>query len=218
MKFFIDTANLAEIKEAHDMGILDGVTTNPSLMAKEGISGTDNILKHYKAICDIVEGDVSAEVISTDFAGMVREGELLAEIDPKIVVKVPMIKDGVKAIRYFSDRGIKTNCTLVFSAGQALLAAKAGASYVSPFIGRLDDISTDGLGLIETIRTIYDNYGYDTEILAASVRHPMHIIECATIGADVITGPLSAITALLKHPLTDLGLEKFLEDYRKSNS
>ncbi|MDP4730028.1 MAG: fructose-6-phosphate aldolase [Schleiferiaceae bacterium] len=218
MKFFIDTANLAEIKEAHDMGILDGVTTNPSLMAKEGISGTDNILKHYKAICDIVEGDVSAEVISTDFAGMVREGELLAEIDPKIVVKVPMIKDGVKAIRYFSDRGIKTNCTLVFSAGQALLAAKAGASYVSPFIGRLDDISTDGLGLIETIRTIYDNYGYDTEILAASVRHPMHIIECATIGADVMTGPLSAITALLKHPLTDLGLEKFLEDYRKSNS
>ena len=218
MKFFIDTANLAEIKEAHDMGILDGVTTNPSLMAKEGISGTDNILKHYKAICDIVEGDVSAEVISTDFAGMVREGELLAEIDPKIVVKVPMIKDGVKAIRYFSDRGIKTNCTLVFSAGQALLAAKAGASYVSPFIGHLDDISTDGLGLIETIRTIYDNYGYDTEILAASVRHPMHIIECATIGADVMTGPLSAITALLKHPLTDLGLEKFLEDYRKSNS
>jgi transaldolase len=218
MKFFIDTANLAEIKEAHDMGILDGVTTNPSLMAKEGISGTDNILKHYKAICDIVEGDVSAEVISTDFAGMVREGELLAEIDPKIVVKVPMIKDGIKAIRYFSDRGIKTNCTLVFSAGQALLAAKAGASYVSPFIGRLDDISTDGLGLIETIRTIYDNYGYDTEILAASVRHPMHIIECATIGADVMTGPLSAITALLKHPLTDLGLEKFLEDYRKSNS
>ena len=218
MKFFIDTANLAEIKEAHDMGILDGVTTNPSLMAKEGISGTDNILKHYKAICDIVEGDVSAEVISTDFAGMVREGELLAEIDPKIVVKVPMIKDGVKAIRYFSDRGIKTNCTLVFSAGQALLAAKAGASYVSPFIGRLDDISTDGLGLIETIRTIYDNYGYDTEILAASVHHPMHIIECATIGADVMTGPLSAITALLKHPLTDLGLEKFLEDYRKSNS
>lgn len=218
MKFFIDTANLAEIKEAHDMGILDGVTTNPSLMAKEGISGTDNILKHYKAICEIVEGDVSAEVISTDFAGMVREGELLAEIDPKIVVKVPMIKDGVKAIRYFSDRGIKTNCTLVFSAGQALLAAKAGASYVSPFIGRLDDISTDGLGLIETIRTIYDNYGYDTEILAASVRHPMHIIECATIGADVMTGPLSAITALLKHPLTDLGLEKFLEDYRKSNS
>ena len=218
MKFFIDTANLAEIKEAHDMGILDGVTTNPSLMAKEGISGTDNILKHYKAICDIVEGDVSAEVISTDFAGMVREGELLAEIDPKIVVKVPMIKDGVKAIRYFSDRGIKTNCTLVFSAGQALLAAKAGATYVSPFIGRLDDISTDGLGLIETIRVIFDNYGYETQILAASVRHPMHIIECATIGADVMTGPLSAITALLKHPLTDLGLEKFLEDYRKSNS
>lgn len=218
MKFFIDTANLAEIREAHDMGILDGVTTNPSLMAKEGISGTDNILKHYKAICDIVDGDVSAEVISTDFAGMVREGELLAEIDPKIVVKVPMIKDGVKAIRYFSDRGIKTNCTLVFSAGQALLAAKAGATYVSPFIGRLDDISTDGLGLIEAIRTIYDNYGFDTQILAASVRHSMHIIECATIGADVMTGPLSVITALLKHPLTDSGLEKFLEDYRKANS
>ena len=218
MKFFIDTANLAEIREAHDMGILDGVTTNPSLMAKEGISGTDNILKHYNAICGIVDGDVSAEVISTDFAGMVREGELLAEIDPKIVVKVPMIKDGVKAIRYFSDRGIKTNCTLVFSAGQALLAAKAGATYVSPFIGRLDDISTDGLGLIETIRTIYDNYGFETQILAASVRHSMHIIECATIGADVMTGPLSVITALLKHPLTDSGLEKFLEDYRKANS
>ena len=218
MKFFIDTANLAEIREAHDMGILDGVTTNPSLMAKEGISGTDNILKHYKAICGIVDGDVSAEVISTDFAGMVHEGELLAEIDPKIVVKVPMIKDGIKAIRYFSDRGIKTNCTLVFSAGQALLAAKAGATYVSPFIGRLDDISTDGLGLIETIRTIYDNYGFDTQILAASVRHSMHIIECATIGADVMTGPLSVITALLKHPLTDSGLEKFLEDYRKANS
>ena len=218
MKFFIDTANLAEIREAHDMGILDGVTTNPSLMAKEGISGTDNILEHYKAICGIVDGDVSAEVISTDFAGMVREGELLAEIDPKIVVKVPMIKDGVKAIRYFSDRGIKTNCTLVFSAGQALLAAKAGATYVSPFIGRLDDISTDGLSLIETIRTIYDNYGFETQILAASVRHSMHIIECATIGADVMTGPLSVITALLKHPLTDSGLEKFLEDYRKANS
>ena len=218
MKFFIDTADLAEIKEAHDMGILDGVTTNPSLMAKEGISGTDNILKHYKAICGIVDGDVSAEVISTDFAGMVREGELLAEIDPKIVVKIPMIKDGVKAIRYFSDRGIKTNCTLVFSAGQALLAAKAGATYVSPFIGRLDDISTDGLGLIETIRVIFDNYGYETQILAASVRHPMHVIECATIGADVMTGPLSAITALLKHPLTDIGLEKFLEDHRKANS
>ena len=218
MKFFIDTANLAEIREAHDMGILDGVTTNPSLMAKEGISGTDNILKHYKAICGIVDGDVSAEVISTDFAGMVREGELLAEIDPKIVVKVPMIKDGVKAIRYFSDRGIKTTCTLVFSAGQALLAAKAGATYVSPFIGRLDDISTDGLSLIETIRTIYDNYGFETQILAASVRHSMHIIECATIGADVMTGPLSVITALLKHPLTDSGLEKFLEDYRKANS
>ncbi len=218
MKFFIDTANLAQIKEAQDLGVLDGVTTNPSLMAKEGISGDTNVIAHYKAICDIVDGDISAEVISTDFEGMVREGEALAALDEKIVVKIPMIKDGVKALKYFSDKGIKTNCTLIFSAGQALLAAKAGATYVSPFIGRLDDISTDGLGLIENIRVIYDNYGFETEILAASVRHPMHIIECAQIGADVMTGPLSAIEALLKHPLTDIGLAKFLADHAKANS
>ncbi|MDA8566950.1 fructose-6-phosphate aldolase [Schleiferiaceae bacterium] len=217
MKFFIDTANLAQIKEAQDLGVLDGVTTNPSLMATEGISGDTNVIAHYKAICDIVDGDVSAEVISTDFEGMVREGEALAVLDEKIVVKIPMIKDGVKALKYFSDKGIKTNCTLIFSAGQALLAAKAGATYVSPFIG-LDDISTDGLGLIENIRLIYDNYGFETEILAASVRHPMHIIECAQIGADVMTGPLSAIEALLKHPLTDIGLAKFLADHAKANS
>ena len=202
MKFFIDTANLDQIKEAQDMGILNGVTTNPSLMAKEGITGHDNIMKHYIDICNIVVGDVSAEVIATDFDGMVREGEALAELHDQIVVKLPMIKDGVKACKYFSDRGIKTNVTLVFSAGQALLAAKAGATYVSPFIGRLDDISTDGLNLISEIRLIYDNYMYDTQILAASVRHTMHIIDCAKIGADVMTGPLSAITGLLKHPLT----------------
>lgn len=216
MKFFIDTANLEQIQEAQDLGVLDGVTTNPSLMAKEGITGDDNVINHYKAICNIVDGDVSAEVISTDFDGMVREGMKLAELDENIVVKIPMIKDGVKALKYFSNQGIKTNCTLVFSAGQALLAAKAGATYVSPFIGRLDDISTDGLRLIEQIRLIYDNYGFDTEILAASVRHTMHIIECAEIGADVMTGPLSAIMGLLKHPLTDSGLEKFLADHRKS--
>ena len=217
MKFFIDTANLAQIKEAQDLGVLDGVTTNPSLMAKEGITGQANVLAHYRAICDIVDGDVSAEVISTDFEGMVREGEILAALDEKIVVKIPMIKDGVKALKYFSDKGVKTNCTLIFSAGQALMAAKAGASYVSPFIGRLDDISTDGLGLIESIRLIFDNYAFDTEILAASVRHPMHIIECAQIGADVITGPLSAMEALMKHPLTDIGLAKFLADHAKAN-
>ena len=217
MKFFIDTANLAEIKEAQELGVLDGVTTNPSLMAKEGITGQENIINHYKAICDIVDGDVSAEVISTDFEGMVREGEALAALDSKIVVKVPMIKDGVKALKYFSSQGIKTNCTLVFSPGQALLAAKAGATYVSPFIGRLDDVSTDGLDLIDKIRVIYDNYGYETQILAASVRHTMHIINCAELGADVMTGPLSAIMGLLKHPLTDIGLEKFLADYRKGN-
>ena len=217
MKFFIDTANLDQIREAKDLGILDGVTTNPSLMAKEGISGTDRVMKHYVDICEIVgEGDVSAEVISTDFEGMVREGEELAALHPNIVVKVPMIKDGIKAIRYFTDRGIKTNCTLVFSAGQALLAAKAGATYVSPFVGRLDDISTDGIDLIDQIRTIYDNYGFHTEILAASVRHPMHIIQCAEIGADVMTGPLSAIMALLKHPLTDSGLAQFLADHKKA--
>jgi transaldolase len=218
MKFFIDTANLDEIREAQELGILDGVTTNPSLMAKAGITGEENIIQHYKTICEIVEGDVSAEVISTDYEGIIREGEALAELHPQIVVKVPMIRDGVKAIRYFSEQGIKTNCTLVFSAGQALLAAKAGATYVSPFIGRLDDISTDGLALIEQIRTIYDNYGYETEILAASIRHAMHIIECAEIGADVMTGPLSSIEALFKHPLTDIGLQKFLADYKKGNS
>ena len=217
MKFFIDTANLAEIREAHELGVLDGVTTNPSLMAKEGISGKNNVFRHYKAICDIVEGDVSAEVISTDLAGMIREGEELAELDDKIVVKIPMIKDGVKALKYFSEKGIKTNCTLIFSAGQALLAAKAGASYVSPFVGRLDDISYDGIQLIEQIRTIYDNYGFDTEILAASIRHPIHILRCAEIGADVMTGPLSSILALLNHPLTDSGLAKFLADHAKVN-
>lgn len=217
MKFFIDTANLAEIKEAYSLGVLDGVTTNPSLMAKEGITGESNIINHYLQICELVDGDVSAEVISTNFEGMVSEGEKLAALHPQIVVKIPMIKDGIKAIKYFSDKGIRTNCTLVFSAGQALLAAKAGATYVSPFIGRLDDISTDGLGLIEEIRLIYDNYGYETQILAASVRHVMHIMNCAQIGADVITAPLSAIEGLLKHPLTDSGLATFLADYNKGN-
>lgn len=217
MKFFIDTASLAEIKEAQDLGVLDGVTTNPSLMAKEGITGEENIKNHYKEICKIVTGDVSAEVIATDFEGMIREGQELVKLHEQIVVKIPMTKDGVKAIKYFSERGIKTNCTLVFSAGQALLAAKAGATYVSPFVGRLDDVSTDGLTLIEDIRLIYDNYGYATEILAASVRTPMHILNCAKIGADVMTGPLSAILALLNHPLTDIGLAKFLADYAKGN-
>ena len=217
MKFFIDTANLAQIQEAQELGVLDVVTTNPSLMAKEGISGDANVKAHYKAICAIVDGDVSAEVISTDYEGMIKEGEELAALDEKIVVKIPMIKDGVKALKYFSDKGIKTNCTLILSAGQALMAAKAGASYVSPFIGRLDDISTDGLDLIESIRIIFDNYDFGTEILAASVRHPMHIIQCAEIGADVMTGPLSAMEALLKHPLTDIGLAKFLEDHAKAN-
>ena len=212
MKFFIDTANLAQIQEAENLGVLDGVTTNPSLMAKEGIRGEANILEHYKSICKMVKGDVSAEVIATNYEGIIKEGEALAALHPQIVVKVPMIKDGIRAIRYFSQKGIRTNCTLVFSAGQALLAAKAGATYVSPFIGRLDDISTDGLGLIADIRLIYDNYGYETQVLAASVRHTMHIIECAKIGADVITAPLSAILGLLKHPLTDIGLEKFLAD------
>lgn len=217
MKFFIDTANLDQIKEAQDLGVLDGVTTNPSLMAKEGITGRDNILKHYVDICNIVDGDVSAEVIATDFDGMVREGEELASLHEQIVVKIPMIKDGIKAIKYFTDQGIRTNCTLVFSPGQALLAAKAGASYVSPFIGRLDDISTDGLNLIGEIRLIYDNYGFETEILAASVRHTMHVIDCAKLGADVMTGPLSSILGLLKHPLTDIGLAQFLADYKKGN-
>jgi len=217
MKFFIDTANLEQIKEAQALGVLDGVTTNPSLMAKEGISGKNNVLKHYVDICKIVDGDVSAEVIATDYEGMIKEGEELAELHEQIVVKLPMTKEGVKACKYFSDRGVRTNVTLVFSAGQALLAAKAGATYVSPFIGRLDDISTDGLTLIEEIREIYDNYGYDTQILAASVRHTMHIVNCAKIGADVMTGPLSAIYGLLKHPLTDIGLAQFLADHAKAN-
>ena len=217
MKFFIDTANLDQIRDAQNLGVLDGVTTNPSLMAKEGITGEENIIQHYVDICNIVDGDVSAEVISVDFDGMVREGKALAALHPQIVVKIPMIEDGVKALKYFSDEGIKTNCTLIFSPGQALLAAKAGATYMSPFIGRLDDVSTDGLNLIQEIRDIYDNYGFETQILAASVRHTMHVIECAKIGADVMTGPLSSIKGLLKHPLTDIGLAKFLEDYSKGN-
>ncbi len=216
MKFFIDTANLDQIREAAEFGVLDGVTTNPSLMAKEGISGEEAVLNHYKAICEIVDGDVSAEVISTKYEEMIVEGEKLASLHPNIVVKVPMIQDGVRAISYFTSKGIRTNCTLVFSPGQALLAAKAGATYVSPFIGRLDDISSDGLELIESIREIYDNYEFRTEILAASVRHTMHIIDCARIGADVMTGPLSAMLGLLKHPLTDIGLEKFLADHTKA--
>ncbi|MDO3695338.1 fructose-6-phosphate aldolase [Wenyingzhuangia sp. chi5] len=217
MKFFIDTANLDQIKEAQDLGVLDGVTTNPSLMAKEGITGADKILQHYRDICDAVDGDVSAEVIATDFEGMIKEGEVLAALNPQIVVKLPMIAAGVKACKYFSDKGIKTNVTLVFSVGQALLAAKAGATYVSPFLGRLDDISTDGLHLIEEIRHVYDNYGFETQILSASVRNTMHVINCAKIGSDVMTGPLSSITGLLKHPLTDSGLAQFLADYQKGN-
>jgi transaldolase len=217
MKFFIDTANLNDIAEAEALGVLDGVTTNPSLMAKEGITGAENILNHYKKICDIVEGDVSAEVIATDYDGMIQQGEELAALHPQIVVKLPMIADGVKACKYFSDKGIKTNVTLIFSVGQALLAAKAGATYVSPFLGRLDDISTDGLHLIKEIRQIYDNYGFESQILSASVRNTMHVINCAKIGSDVMTGPLSSITGLLNHPLTDSGLAKFLEDYKKGN-
>ena len=216
MNFFIDTANLDQIKDAQSLGILDGVTTNPSLMAKEGIKGEKNIIKHYKDICNIVSGDVSAEVISVDYKWIIKEGEALAKLHKQIVIKVPMIEEGIKAIRYFSDKGLKTNCTLVFSAGQALLAAKAGATYVSPFIGRLDDISTDGLNLIGEIREIYDNYGFKTQILAASIRHTMHIIDCAKLGADVITGPLSAIKGLMKNPLTDIGLEKFLNDFKNN--
>lgn len=218
MKFFIDTANLDEIKEANALGILDGVTTNPSLMAKDGVTGQNNILKRYVDICEIVDGDVSAEVISTDFKGIVREGEALAELHDNIVVKVPMIKDGVKALRYFSENGIRTNCTLVFSAGQAILAAKAGATYVSPFMGRIDDITWDGTGLVGQMVEIYANYGFETEILAASIRSPLHIVNCAELGADVVTAPLKAILGLLKHPLTDVGLEKFLADYRKGNA
>ena len=218
MKFFIDTANLDEIREAHDLGVLDGVTTNPSLMAKEGITGDANIKAHYKAICKIVEDKVSAEVIATDYEGMVREGKELAKLDDKIVVKIPMIRDGVKAIRYFHSEGIRTNCTLIFSSGQALLAAKAGASYVSPFVGRLDDIAIDGLDLIAQIVHIYQNFGYETEVLAASVRHTMHLIKCAELGADVVTCPLKVITGLIKHPLTDAGLAQFLADHAKAAS
>lgn len=219
MKFFIDTANLEHIREAHNLGILDGVTTNPSLMAKEGITGQDNIYKHYEKICNIVEdGDVSAEVISTDYDGMVREGKILSTIHPNIVVKIPMIKDGIKAIRYFYDNDIRTNCTLVFSAGQAILAAKAGATYLSPFVGRVDDITWDGIALIEEIAEIYSVQGFDTQILAASVRTPLHIVQAAKAGADVVTCPLSSILGLLKHPLTDIGLEQFLADHKKANA
>ncbi|MDA8728288.1 fructose-6-phosphate aldolase [Flavicella sp.] len=217
MKFFIDTANLEQIKEAQALGVLDGVTTNPSLMAKEGITGAENILQHYLDICEAVEGDVSAEVIATDYEGMIKQGEELAALNPQIVVKIPMIAAGVKACKYFSDKGIKTNVTLVFSVGQALLAAKAGATYVSPFLGRLDDISSDGMHLISEIRQVYDNYNFKTQILSASVRNTMHVINCAKIGSDVMTGPLSSITGLLKHPLTDSGLAQFLADYAKGN-
>ena len=217
MKFFIDTANLSEIQEAYDLGILDGVTTNPSLMAKEGITGSDNILKHYKDICNIVDDNVSAEVISVTLDEMLKEGRALAKIDDKIVVKIPMIKDGVKAIKVLSSEGIRTNCTLIFNAGQAILAAKAGASYVSPFMGRLDDIGTEGILLIEQIVHIFDNYGFETEVLAASVRHNIHLIQCAEVGADVVTCPLKVITGLLKHPLTDSGLEQFKKKKKKGN-
>ncbi len=217
MKFFIDTANLAQIKEAQEMGILDGVTTNPSLMAKEGITGKNNILKHYVSICKLVEGDVSAEVNALDYDGMIKEGEELVDLNDQIVVKLPMTADGIKATRYFSERGIKTNVTLIFSAGQALVAAKAGAAYVSPFIGRLDDVSSDGLALIEEIKMIFENYNFNTKILAASVRHSMHVINCAKIGADVMTGPLSVFYGLMNHPLTDIGLAQFVADYKKGN-
>ncbi|AFM03548.1 fructose-6-phosphate aldolase, TalC/MipB family [Bernardetia litoralis DSM 6794] len=217
MKFFVDTANLQEIKECQALGILDGVTTNPSLMAKVGITGKDAIFAHYKAICDIVDDNVSAEVLGTTYEDMVREGEELAEIDAKIVVKIPMTKDGVRAIKYFSDKGIRTNCTLIFSAGQAILAAKAGASYVSPFIGRLDDVGADGMELIEQLVDIFGNYGFETEILAASVRHTMHLLQCAEVGADVVTCPSNVIMGLLNHPLTDKGLATFMEDAKKLN-
>jgi transaldolase len=215
MKFFIDTGNLAQIKEANDLGILDGVTTNPSLMAKEGIKGEEAIAQHYKTICELVDGDVSAEVLSTDFETMIEEGKKLAAIHPNIVVKVPIIKDGIKAIKWFTDNGIRTNCTLIFSAGQAILAAKAGASYVSPFVGRLDDGGWDGMDLIGQIRHIFDVQQYDTEILAASIRNPLHIIKAAEQGADICTCPLDSILGLLKHPLTDIGLAKFIEDAKK---
>ena len=217
MKFFIDTANIDQIKEAQDLGVLDGVTTNPSLMAKEGITGQKNIEDHYKKICEIVDGDVSAEVISTDFDGMIKEAENLKALHPQIVVKIPMIKEGVKAIKYLKEKGIRTNCTLVFSTGQALLAAKAGATYVSPFIGRLDDISTDGVELIRQIADMYNYYGFETQVLAASIRHTMHITQVVEAGADVATCPLKPILGLLNHPLTDIGLEKFLADHKKGN-
>jgi transaldolase len=215
MKFFIDTANLAQIKEAHELGILDGVTTNPSLMAKEGVKGHEAVMQHYKTICEMVDGDISAEVIATDYEGIIAEGKELVKIHKNIVVKVPMIKDGIKAIKWFSENGIKTNCTLVFSAGQAILAAKAGATYVSPFIGRIDDSGWDGIDLIHQIRQVFSVQGFRTEILAASIRNPNHIIKCAEAGADVCTCPLDSILGLLKHPLTDIGLAKFLEDAKK---
>ena len=218
MKFFVDTANLDQIKEAKDLGVLDGVTTNPSLMAKEGIKGLDNVHAHYRAICEIVDGDVSAEVISTDFEGMIEEGKVLSKLAPNIVVKVPMIKEGVKALRYFSDHGIRTNCTLVFSAGQAILAAKAGATYLSPFIGRVDDTNWEGMDLIQDVAEIYAIQGFETEILAASIRSSRSIVQAARAGADVVTCPLSSILGLLNHPLTEIGLEKFLADHRKANN
>ncbi len=217
MKFFIDTANLDQIREANELGVLDGVTTNPSLMAKEGIKGVVNQRKHYLQICEIVHGDVSAEVISTDFEEMVKEGEELASLHSNIVVKVPCIEDGIKAIKYFSERGIRTNCTLVFSVGQALLAAKAGATYVSPFVGRLDDIASDGIELVRKIVEMYTYYEYETQVLAASIRNTQHIIQCVEAGADVATCPLAAIKGLLKHPLTDSGLATFLADYKRVN-
>ena len=217
MKFFLDTANLDQIKEANDLGILDGVTTNPSLMAREGIKGKENFIKHYKTICDIVKGDVSAEVISTDFEGMIREAKELSSLHAQIVVKIPAIKEGIRTLKYLSSKGIRTNCTLIFSPGQALLAAKAGATYASPFIGRLDDISTDGIELVAQIVDMYNYYGYSTQVIAASIRHTMHIIQCMEAGAHVVTCPLKAILGLLKHPLTDIGLEKFLADYHKLN-
>ena len=217
MKFFVDTANLEEIKDVQALGILDGVTTNPSLMAKEGIAGDENILKHYKDICDIVSGDVSAEVISTEFDGMIEEGLKLASLDPKIVVKIPMISEGIKAIKHLTSLGIKTNCTLVFSAGQAILAAKAGATYISPFIGRLDDTNVDGIGLIHQLTSIFQIYGFQTQVLAASIRNSLHIVRCAEVGADVVTCPAKTIHGLFNHPLTDIGLEKFLADHAKMN-
>lgn len=218
MKIFIDTANLDQIAEAHEMGVLDGVTTNPSLMAKEGIKGTQNVYKHYQKICEVVDGHVSAEVISTKYEDMIAEAETLASLHSQIVVKVPMIESGIKAINYLDERKIPTNCTLVFSVGQALLAAKAGATYISPFIGRIDDLSTDGMQLIRDIIDVLDNYEYDTEVLAASVRHPLHVAQCAKLGVDVFTAPLGVIQAMMKHPLTDIGLEKFLADHKKNNS